>query len=152
MTRTAVSFAAAVGATASLVLAACGGGDGGLSREEFLSEADSICTEYDRRIQEIDEPQSIDDIERYADEAKPVIEEGMSELRELEPPNDLQEQWDEYIASSQESVEYLDELRQAGAAGDPARIQEIAQEVSQKNEEADRLARDLGLQDCTDEE
>jgi hypothetical protein len=152
MTRTVSSLAATVGATASLALAACGGGDGGLSRQEFLSEADSICAEYDQRIQEIDEPQSIDDVERYADEAKPVIEEGMTELRELEPPDELQEQWNEYIASSEESVEYLDELRQAGAEGDPARIQEIAQEVSEKNEEADRLARDLGLQDCTDAE
>jgi hypothetical protein len=152
MTRGALGYAAAAGAAASLALAACGGGDEGLSREEFLSEADSICTEYDQRVDEIEEPQSIDDVERYADEAKPVIEDGMAELRALEPPDELEQQWDDYMASSEESVEYLDELREAGAAGDQARIQEIAQEVSEKNEEADRLARDIGLEDCTDEQ
>jgi hypothetical protein len=152
MTRGALGYAAAASVAASLSLAACGGGDEGLSREEFLSEADSICAEYDQRVDEIDEPQSIDDVERYADEAKPVIEDGMAELRALEPPDELEQQWDDYVASSEESVEYLDQLREAAAAGDQARIQEIAQEVSEKNEEADRLARDIGLEDCTDEQ
>lgn len=152
MTRGALGYAAAVGAATSLALAACGGGDDGLSREEFVSEADSICAEYDQRVEEIDDPQSLDDVERYADEAKPVIEDGMAELRALEPPDELQEQWDDYMASSEESLDYLDELREAAASGDEARIQEIAQEVSEKNEDADRLAQDIGLQDCTDEE
>jgi hypothetical protein len=152
VTPRAVCLAAAAGVSASLLLAACGGDGDGLSREEFVAEADAICAEFDQRVQEIEQPQSLDDVERYADEAQPLIEEGMTELRELKPPEELQEQWDAYIASSEQSVDFLDELREAGAAGDPERIQEIAQEVSEVNDEANGIARELGLEDCGDEE
>jgi hypothetical protein len=152
VTRRALCLATAAGFSASLLLASCGGDGDGLSREEFVAEADAICAEYDQRVQEIEQPQGLDDVERYADEAQPVIEEGMTELRELEPPEELQDDWNAFISSSEESLDFLDELREAGAAGDPERIQEIAQEVSAVNDEANGIARELGLEDCGDEE
>jgi hypothetical protein len=38
------------------VLAGCGG-DERLSREEFVSQAEAICDEFDQRVNEVDEPE-----------------------------------------------------------------------------------------------
>jgi hypothetical protein len=131
-----------------LVLVAGCGGDDRLSREEFVSEAEAICDEFDQRVEDVDEPQSAEDVERYVNEVRPVIEDGLDELRELQPPEELEEQWDELVARNDESLEVLDDLSQAAADGDEARLQEISDEASRQDNETDRIARAIGLQKC----
>ena len=142
----------AVSGLAALILAAGCGGDDGLSREEFVSEADAICQEFDQRLDDVEEPQSLDDVERYVDEARPVIEDGLNELEELQPPEELEGRWNELVASNDESLDALDDLRQAAANGDQERLQEIAEDASQRDAESDRIAQDIGLQECTGED
>jgi hypothetical protein len=142
----------AVPGVAALVLAAACGGDDGLSREEFVSEADAICQEFEQRVDDVEQPQSPDDVERYVDEVRPVIEDGLNELEGLQPPEELEEQWNELVASNDEGLEALDDLRQAAANGDVERIQEISEEASRRDDESDRIAREIGLQECAGED
>jgi hypothetical protein len=135
----------------ALILAAGCGGDDGLSREEFVSEADAICQEFDQRLDDVEEPQSPEDVERYVDEVRPVIEDGLNELEELQPPEELEGRWNELVASNDESLEALDDLRQAAANGDQERLQEITEDASQRDAESDRIAQEIGLQECTGE-
>jgi hypothetical protein len=134
---------------AVLVLGAGCGGDEGLSREEFVSEAEAICDEFDQRVNEVDEPESPADVERYVNEVRPVVENGLNELRELQPPEEFQERWDVLMARNDEGLEALDDLAQAGANGDEARVQEIIEDASRRDGESDRIAQELGLQKCT---
>jgi Tfp pilus assembly protein PilP len=148
--KRAVTAASRVFGLIVLVLAAgCGGGDDRLSREEFVSEAEQVCDDFDQRVNEVDEPQNADDVERYVNEVRPVVEDGLNDLRGLQPPEEFEEQWDELMAANDAGLEALDDLAQAGANGDEARVQEIIEDASRRDEESDRIALELGLEKCT---
>ena len=115
----AASIALAAGA---LLVPACGGGgDEGLSREELTGRADAICEEYDQRAEDIEEPQGLDDVERYVGETRTLIRDGLDDLKELEPPEEIAADYEAWIAQSEENLGLLDDLEAAAAAEDPAR-------------------------------
>jgi hypothetical protein len=128
--------------------AGCGGGDDRLTREELIDEADATCAEFDQQIEDVQEPESLDDIERYLQEIRPIVEEGTDELDALEPPEDLQDEYDDWIAATRSGVDRFDELEEAAASGDEQRIQEVFEDVGTGGEEADRLAEEIGFQEC----
>ncbi|MGH3058306.1 MAG: hypothetical protein ACRDPP_08700 [Gaiellaceae bacterium] len=130
-----------------LAAAGCGGGDDRLTREELIEEADATCADFDRQIEEIDEPESLDDIERYVQEIRPIVEEGTDELDALEPPEELRDEYDQWIEETRSAIDRFDELEEAAASGDEQRIQEVFQDAGE-GEEADRLAEEMGFQDC----
>lgn len=140
-----LSFASGV-----ILAAGCGGEGGGdrLTRDEFVSRAEEICEEYDGRIEEIPEPESEEQLGEYTDELVQIVEEGVAEFRELRPPEELQDEYDRWMESNEEAVDAARELDQAVEEGDAGRLTEIQAEAEQKEEEADELARDLGLEEC----
>jgi hypothetical protein len=145
--RSAVFLAFLIGAM-GLAAAGCGGGTDRLSREELIEEADATCAEFDQRVEEVDEPESLDDIERYVQEIRPIVEEGTDELDALEPPEELQDEYDDWIAATRSGVDRFDELEEAAASGDEQRIQEVLQGAGEGGDEANRLAQEIGLQEC----
>jgi hypothetical protein len=149
MRRSLLSTAAV---SAVLAAAACGGGDDRLSREELVEEGDAICVEYESRVDEIEEIQGPDDVERYVDEARPVIEEGTDELDALTPPEELEDDYDRWISLTREGVASLDELEAAAAAGDAEGLQEIVESLDDSEAEADSLAQEIGFQECGGED
>jgi hypothetical protein len=135
--------------TGAMGLAAAGcGGDDRLTREELVEEADATCADFDQRIEEIDEPESPEDIERYVQEIRPIVEEGTDELAELQPPEELEDEYDQWIQETRSAIDMFDELEEAAASGDEQRIQEVLQGAGDGGEEADRLAQELGFQEC----
>jgi uncharacterized phage infection (PIP) family protein YhgE len=140
----------AITATA-LALGGCGGGNGGgeeLTAEEFRQEADAICAEFEGRLDELGTPESLDDLQSFVSEAVPIIEEGNAQLQELNPPDELQEQWDQVMEINDEQLQTVRDLREAVEEGDQARMQELLQAGDEANQESDRLAAGLGLEDC----
>lgn len=135
-----------------LAAAGCGGSDDDrLTREELIEEADATCAEFDRRIEEVEEPESLEDIERYVQEIRPIVEEGTDELAELEPPEELEDEYDDWIAATRSGIDRIDELEEAATSGDEQRVQEALQGAGEGGEEASRLAQELGFQDCGDD-
>jgi hypothetical protein len=136
---------------AALVLGGCGGGDGGgeeMTADEFRQEADAICAEFEGRLDDLGRPESLDDLQNFVSEAVPIIEEGNAQLQELNPPDELQEQWDRAMEINNEQLETVRDLREAVEDGDQARAQELIEAGNEANTEADQLAADLGLEDC----
>jgi hypothetical protein len=136
--------------TTALVLGGCGGDGGGdeLTADEFRQQADSICAEFEGRLNELGTPESLDDLQNFVSDAVPIIEEGNSQLHELNPPDELQEDWDRAMEINDQQLETVRDLRDAAEDGDQARVQELLQEGEEANAEADQLAAELGLQDC----
>jgi hypothetical protein len=136
---------------AALVLGGCGGGNGGgeeMTADEFRQEADAICAEFEGRLDDLGRPESLDDLQNFVSEAVPIIEEGNAQLQELNPPDELQEQWDRAMEINNEQLETVRDLREAVEDGDQARAQELIEAGNEANTEADQLAADLGLEDC----
>ena len=138
---------------AVLVGSACGGGGDGdrLTREEFTSQANAICRDFDKKIDAIDEPQSIADVVDFADEAIPIFEDGLNRLGELEPPEDLQAKVDEWLGVGDEILEALRDLRDAAEDKNQARVQQILREAQTKDDRSDTLATQIGATDCADD-
>jgi hypothetical protein len=154
-TRLTVALLALVALTA-LAAAGCGGEGGGaggdrLSAAEFRQAADAICAEYDQKIQDLGEPESLEDLTEFIGRAIPIIEEGFSKLEELQPPEELEADWNRAMEVNAENLQLTKDLQAAAEAGNEERVQEILAQASQNEEETDRLARELGLQRCGEE-
>jgi hypothetical protein len=143
-------------ASAALAGAGCGGGDGGgsgdrLSAAEFREAADAICAEYDQKIQDLGEPESLEDLTEFIGRAIPIIEEGFNKLDELQPPEELEADWDRAIEVNGENLQLTKDLQAAAESGDEERVQEILAQAGENEGETDRLARELGLERCGEE-
>jgi hypothetical protein len=138
-----------VTSTALTVGAGCGG-DGGdrLSREELVSEADAICAEYEAELGALAEPKSLADFERLVQDAKPIVENGIESLQALNPPEDLEDEFEEWISRNEENVAAIEDLQEAVADRDEPRIQETVRQIDENEQEADELAAEIGLEDC----
>lgn len=145
--RTAGRIATAI---ALLALAACGGGDGGdqITADEFRQQADAICGEFEGRLDDLGTPESLDDLQGYVDDAVPILEEGTNRLDELQPPDELEEDWNRAMEINREQLDNVRELQDAVADGDQARVAGLLQQSDEAREESNQLAADLGLTEC----
>jgi hypothetical protein len=149
--RVSVTCAAVLAAVAvGVAVAGCGESKGSdrLSKEDYLKRADAVCTAYDHRLEELPEPKTIEGVVTLADEAKPVAERGLAELRKLRPPTDLQEDVDAWLALNQANVDAIDDLRKAAAASDGAAARAVSQRAVENEQKADALAKRIGLEEC----
>ena len=137
-----VAFCAAV-----LVGAGCGGGDR-LSKAEFQQRANAICAKYQKRIDALGQPQSIDEVSKWVDKVIPLVEAEIDEMDDLKPPEEDQETFDQMIAKAEETRDAGEELGNAAEKNDQAAVQAALEKGQKSGDEADRLAGELELDDC----
>ncbi len=135
-------------AALTLVLVAACGGDDRLSREEYLARADAICTKYEEKLAELGRPRSFEEAVAIGDEAIPLLRDGVDELKELEPPKELEARVDAWNALNERNVEFAEDLRDAAKRRDRARVRAVARATEANEQRADRAARDIGLRAC----
>jgi hypothetical protein len=147
--RVGLSLAAA-GAVAAL--AACGGGDGNggatPSPQEFRQQADAICKRYEQKLDALGTPTSIDDLAEFVDSAVPIIEAGNKELAGLTPPEEFADEWARVLKLQAKNLQTTRELHDAIHASDEAKAQDLMGRLGSTGEESDRLATEMGLQEC----
>ena len=138
----------------AFALAGCGGEDR-LSKEEFVQKADATCEKYEKRLEPLErqltQVESIEEAARIIDRAIPVVREGVAELRKLEPPEDLEGKVDRWLDLNEENTETLEQLRDAAKQGDEKRIAELARQADETEKRGDRIAAEIGLEDCAEE-
>lgn len=140
---------------AAAALVACGSET--LSAEEFRQRADEICAEGERQIDEAGEEftprlESNDPaeqqaaLEEFTTEAVGLSRDGLDDLRALDPPDELASDVDAWLDAFESNVERLEQLDG----------EELAELVTSGEEdpfaEANRLADDLGLEECGENE
>ena len=143
-----VSVAALAGVLV-LLSAGCGGGDGErLSKEEFQTQANAICAKYQKQIDAIGAPSSLDEIPDLISQILPILNKEIDEISALDPPEELQSDFDKMLAATDRTKAAADDLSEAAKAGDQAGVQQALEEGNAASKEADDLAANLGLQDC----
>jgi hypothetical protein len=145
--RGALTFAA--GAVA-LVAAGCGGEER-LSQEEFQKQGNAICAKYDKQIEEIGTPTSVEEVPAYVNKVLPIVERQIEDMKELNPPERDQEAFDEMIAEAEKTVEAGRDLGEASEASDDAAIEKALNEGNSASDRADQHATELGLTDCVEQ-
>jgi hypothetical protein len=140
----------AASATTLLLVAACGGGGGGqsLSAEEFRQQADAICKDYEGKINDLGSPNSLDELPAFVDKVIPIIEEGNGKLADLQPPDELAEDWDRAMELQNENLDVAHDLQDAIHDKDTARVQEDLTKLNATDEQSNEIARKIGLEDC----
>jgi len=134
-----------------LLVAGCGGGGGGgdrLTKAEFQQQANAICDKYEKQLQAISPPTSLDEIPDTVDQALEILDKEIGEISDLKPPEELQSQFDELIAQSDKTKQAANDLSAAAKANDKEAVQKALSEGNAASDKADQLAGQLGLDSC----
>ena len=153
--------------TVLALLAGCGGGDDGdsgggdgPSREEFVADANEICRDGEEKIQEISSQgqqelqQASSDkqrrdavgdlLEQTAEEYRPYLD----RLNDLEAPEDLADDWSNFVDGITEAFDLIPELADATRENDKQKLSELTRKFSAIAEETRPFAEGAGLDDC----
>lgn len=146
--RRALSGLAAVGAVA--LIAGCGGGSESLSADEFRSQADAICADAERQLDALDEPTAPDQVLPFLRMGLPVQEAQLEKLRSLDPPDELQPDFDAAIGLLEEQFAAIDGAADRIEGGEDATavLTEVSPAIESLNDRADARAVSLGLTVC----
>jgi hypothetical protein len=145
-----------------LAVAGCGGDDGGdggggVTKEEFATSAEEVCADLEKQSDELaqNEPESVEEIVDFTQEARRTAEDAVKRVRELEVPEgedgDTAREWQDAVATEAEEqlIPALDDLEKAAEANDEQAILAAAQRIQGiEATESDRLARELGAEGC----
>lgn len=131
---------------AALAVGACGGE----SKEDFANDADEICKDAEEQIDDLDQPQDLDEFADFADESLDIAEETKGELEDLDPPGEVEDDWNRYLDNVDEGIELIEDARDAAEANDQTEFNEIingdrSDELEEENEE---IADEIGLEQC----
>lgn len=132
-------------ATALVVFGAC---SSGLSKEEYIEQADAICAEADAKTQDIAPPKSAAELEDFVNQAEEVTAKLLADLRELEPPEEGRETVEQMLKKIEEAMGYLPEIEEAARSRDTQQLTAVAQQLQSAASEANRLAQEYGLEKC----
>lgn len=146
---------ALVGALAALTIAtaACGGGSDTLSEDEYVSELEDLCRQVNGDIEDLGEAEDYRDLARLGEDAKEITEQGLADLQELEPPEELEAEHEDYVASIERTLDLTDDFIAAAEDEDDQEIGEVGAELQDEDAERNEIADDIGASDCvTDEE
>ena len=145
MRRRAVAVAA-LGATLTVAAGCAGGGDG------FRHDANAICAEFEAEIDAVETPTSFDQLNESAAQVADLLEEATAELRELDPPGDLEDAYGDWLDLNDAAVANARKISDAAEQEDQAQITELAGLAEQNEQEADALAEQLDLDECKTDE
>lgn len=129
---------------ASLALSACGGG--GLSKEEFVDQADEICAEAQERAEDLAQPTDPSQAASYADSLEEITTGYIAELRELKPPEEDAERLDSLIDMiEQAGLKIVEATRMQATGANPAPVYSEALGLA---EDANEEAQKYGFESC----
>jgi hypothetical protein len=153
-------------------LAGCGGGDDddgggsgdGPTREEFVADANAICRDGEKKIDEVtaDGQQQLsqasseaeqrkvvgDLLEKTADAYQPYLD----RLRDLEAPEDLAEGWSSFLDGVTKAFDLIPDLAEATRENDEQRLKELTNEFSDIARDTRPFAESNKLNDCLPDE
>lgn len=145
-------FIAALAVAPVLVLAACGDDDDRSANEEFIAEADAGCVETSRESNELYAkeglPASFEEDVELLEKRLPISEEGVERASTVEPPEELADDYDEYLAERETFIDLLRQQLQVGQAGDEAAYIEFRGRLEDSSDVIDEAGRWVGLGAC----
>jgi hypothetical protein len=141
----------AIGAVLVLALVAAGCGGGGsktLSKEEYGSQLNQICKDYNAKVKEIGEPTSIPELGTKGPKLLDEFNGAIAKAEKLEPPSELKAKADKFVADAKELTGLLTQLIDAAKKNDTAKVQEVGVKADALSKEADSLGTQLGAAAC----
>lgn len=131
--------------------AGCGGGSEQVSAEELVERGDRICVEERRQFDQIQaEPLTSAAVgEQQAAQLLAVTEGAQADLRDLEPPEEIRDRYERYLAARDEVGDLLEEGREAAERRDGDVYGKAQEEAAAGAAGRQQLARQLGFTVCS---
>lgn len=134
----------------------CGGGGGGeaggLSKEEYVSQLDGICADFNAKQDEFGEPDTLQEVAEQGPEVQAEYEAAVARIRDLgEPPAEIAEDADRFVEIAVELQRLIGELVEAAEDNDLQRAEQVAGEGQALNDESEEIARELGAERCAED-
>lgn len=151
MTKTLV-LTGALAALLAAAAAGCGGGGGGgnaLTRAEYASQLNALCEDFNRKLEEIGQPQSLAEFAEKGPQILDEFDDTIDKARDLVPPDEIADQANRFLDNNEQQRDLIDQIVQAAKDNDLQRAQEIGARVDPLDAESDRLANELGAPACT---
>jgi hypothetical protein len=148
LNRKTASAAAAL-APLAVVAAGCGGG-GRLSVVDFDAKADAICAKYNAKVRSAytNVPPDPVSLRRAIHKAIAYTKKGADELDALNPPKMYDAQFKEFVRITYDEVNAGKELAKAAQTRNQALLVAARTKLVLQGRNADRLAREMGLNAC----
>lgn len=142
---------AAIVFSLAVPLAACGDGDEQVSADELVSKGDELCRQGRERFAEIQSqpPSNASDAVDQTRDLVGVAGDELEGLRNLRPPEELQESYDRYLDARERALELLEEGRDAAEAKDADAYAEAQAEVTKGQPQRLELAQAVGFTECS---
>lgn len=150
--RKTLVLAGGLAALLAAVAAGCGGGGGGgnaLTKEEFASQLNAICEDFNRKQEEIGTPQSLSELGDKGDQILDEFDKAIDKARDLEPPDEIADQANRFIEIGEQQHDLIEDVVQAAKDNDLQKAQEIGAKIEPLDAESDRIANELGAPACT---
>lgn len=135
-----------------LVAAACGGGDEESASDDFVAQADEICTNSQRELVGVVE--DLGPLESPEDEAErvsalnPIREQTLADLQALEPPEELSADYEEYVALREERLANDKKVEELLQKGDVEAVGKISARNDEVTKDAEAKAEEIGFSAC----
>ena len=136
---------------AAAAVAGCGGDDNeALTYDGFIEAANGVCATAESTVDEASEGLSGNPNKDAAiyDELIPALEDATNAFGDLDPPEELQEPYDDFVAATDAQLEGARDAQAAAEAGDTAEYQRILEDLQPYGDQADEAGSKLGAADC----
>jgi hypothetical protein len=146
-------------ALAALALAGCGGGDGDSNKEagygDFTADVNQICADVEPKGEAL-----LKELTGKPDTDAPVwgeiltlLEGSTADFEALDPPEELQADFDTFNSTNQETVTLVEEAKAAAESGDAAEYKKAVKNIEKgPDAENDAAASRLGADECLSDE
>jgi hypothetical protein len=133
-----------------LAVAGCGGDGGDDGQAEFAANVNAVCTEYWPKLALIPPPaEDVDEWAAIGADLGDLLEASANELRLLEPPPGVNDEYAEWLTLRSELAAAMREVQSAGGLHDEAGVAAGLEQIETTIEEADALAEELGFDECS---
>ena len=138
----------ALGAVAA---AGCGGGGGGsktLSKADYGTQLNQICTDYNAKQKAIGTPTSLADVGVKGPKILTEFDKAIATADKLKAPDEIKSTRDDFFTKSKAQRDLIGQLIDAAKANDAAKAQELGGKADGLNTDIQAMAKELGAPAC----
>jgi hypothetical protein len=136
----------------AVIAAGCGGGSSrntayAGSKDDYAAALDSICASARQEAKGIS-LSSISDVAANGDRAQELVEETADKIDDLEPPDEVKDSAESFVAGLREEAKEIGDLTEAAKDNDTDRFQVAQEEIASLEAETSEDARFIGSDGC----
>jgi seryl-tRNA synthetase len=131
-------------------ITACGSSEP--STEDFVAEADEVCTEQVRNFQEVEDrlgsSTSLEEEAKLQKALLPFREESLADLEEIEAPEESEKAWNRYLELRRELRDLRAKQLKLLEKGDEEALEPVNEKIGDLNDELDEVGKEADLLAC----